>query len=221
MSSTSTLIEVRPGTGGDDAAAFATDLAETIATYLTRQGHTVTTGAAGNRTVTLSTDASQSVVAWLSGTHRVQRVPRGSAARHTSTATVAVLAAIEARSEREQGLGEVRVDRYRGHGAGGQRKNKVSTAIRLTHPESGIVITRETGRSQGANLADAERDLAQRLASRDRQRRHQSQQGARRGQVVADRTAKGFTHNEQRSEVIEHATGRRWTQRKWERGLID
>lgn len=219
---TTTIIEVRPGAGGADAAAFAAELQAALAAYLTRHGHTAHPTTLGDRTLTLTTTADQATVTWLSGTHRVQRIPSGSAARHTSTATVAVLPATEPAPEDGHGLGgQVRVDRYRGHGSGGQRKNKVSTAIRLTHTETGIVVTRETGRSQHANLLDAERDLNARLVAREQHRRQQARQGARRGQVVADRAAKGFTHNEQRSQVVEHSTGRKWSTRNWQRGLLD
>lgn len=218
----STLIEVRPGEGGADAAAFADELVAAVAAYLQRRGHTVRPHGSRDRTLVLRTDAPAETVSWLSGTHRVQRIPAGSSARHTSTATLAVLDGLSHPSEeREPELGgrEIRVDRYRGRGRGGQRKNKVSTAVRLVDAETGITVTRETGRSQYANLLDAEADLARQLRDRDRRASRSALNQARRSQVVADRSAKTFTHNEQRGEVT--TEGRRWRAKDWRRGLLD
>lgn len=214
-----TVVEFRPGEGGDDARAFADELRDAFTAYLTRQGFTAERGDLGERTATLTSDAPPAALEWLAGTHRVQRIPRGSSARHTSTATVAVLEAPE-QDRRPIEVGEVRVDRYRGHGPGGQHKNKVSTAVRMVHAETGIVVTRESGRSQSANLADAERDLAQRLTARQRRQAERDRQSRRRQQVVAERAAKTFTHNEQRGQVVDHATGRRWSAKRWARGLL-
>lgn len=213
-----TSIEIRPGEGGADAYAFHLELAEALQAHLRRLGATTSRSHDDGRTTVLTTTAREAQVAWLAGTHRVQRVSRGASARHTSTATIAVLGE---RTPPQPGptFTGVRVDRYRGHGPGGQRKNKVATAIRLTHP-SGIVVTRESGRSQADNLADAQRDLARRLADRMARANDAAIQGRRRAQVFTDRSAKTFTHNQQRGEVTDHSTGKRWSSREWAKGRI-
>lgn len=214
-----TIIEVRPGEGGADAHAFALELVATLLSHLASNGHGAERSEGPARTFLITTDATRTSLEWISGTHRVQRIPKGSAARHTSTATIAILNAGQGRGVGEgEELGAVRVDRYRGSGPGGQHRNKVSTAIRMVHQRTGIVVTRESGRSQSANLADAERDLRQQLRQQARKRGAAATQRDRQRQVTADRSAKTFTHNEQRSEVVDHQTGRRWTMKRWRKG---
>lgn len=217
-----TIIEIRPGEGGADALAFAGELSQSLSAYLRRAGHEVRLEETStDRTTTLRTDCPAPMVEWLSGTHRVQRIPEGAAARHTSTATVAVLADSGASEDKRWvKMGEVRVDRYRGHGPGGQRKNKVATAVRLVHGPTGIMVTRETGRSQKENLRDAVADLEDRLRDRHNRRERSARDAARRAQVRPSREAKTFTHNQQRGEVVDHSTGQRWTIKMWRSGRI-
>lgn len=111
------------------------------------------------------------------------------------------------------------MDRYRGRGSGGQRKNKVSTAIRLTHLPTGIVVTRETGRSQRANLVDAQRDLERQLAERSHRRASAARDRVRNEQIDREQ-AKGFTHNHQRGIVKDHSTGRQWSLKRWAQGRM-
>lgn len=158
----------------------------------------------------------------LAGTHRVQRVPdndrRGR--RHTSTATIAVLPH-EATEVAKVNRGDVRVDRMRGHGAGGQRRNKVETAVRVTHVPTGTVVTRTSGRSQADNLASALAQLEADLTTRSRQHHTSERARERAGQVRAERAAKSFTHCWYRDKVTDHAAGRTWSVRQWEQGRID
>lgn len=217
-----TIIEVRPGEGGADAAAFANELTDSITSYLRRLGaRPPVRGDVAGRTIILSVCVAPELVEWLSGTHRVQRIPSRASARHTSTATIVVLGdePDERKSWVEQS--EVRIDRYRGGGPGGQHKNKVSTAIRVVHEPSGTIVTRESGRSQKENLRSALDDLDQRLGAQERGRRKSVRESARRQQVQPERAAKSFTHNEQRSEVVDHATGRRWTMKAWAQGRLN
>lgn len=224
-----THVEIRPGEGGAEAGDFADELTATVVAYLRILRATATTSKTAGRTRIIATDLPTERLSWLAGTHRVQRIPRGSAARHTSTATIAVLPVEKAPTSRSTAAelddafdeGQVRVDRYRGHGKGGQRRNKVSTAVRLVHEPTGIVIVRENGRSQSDNLADARRELAERLADRAAQRSRRRTDSVRGQQVVADRAAKTFTHNEQRGEVVDHDTGRRWSTKDWRRCRLD
>jgi peptide chain release factor 1 len=146
----------------------------------------------------------------------IQRVPKGSSARHTSSATVVVRQSVSSAPVEVRGA-DVRIDRYRGHGAGGQHRNKVSTAIRLVHEPTGIMITRESGRSQSANLESAMKQLHDALDSRGR-----SGQSARineqRTVLFDDSSRKDFTHNEKRSEVVAHASGKRYRMGDWQSG---
>lgn len=96
----------------------------------------------------------------------------------------------------------------------------MATAVRLTHLPTGIVVTRETGRSQHANLVDAQQDLGQRLAERAQQRTVKRRNQVRNAQIDRDQ-AKGFTHNHQRGTVKDHSTGRQWSLKRWAQGRID
>lgn len=215
-----TTIEIRPGEGGTDAATFADELTHTIHTHLRRHHHTHATYNTQGRTTVIETDAPTTEIAWLAGTHRVQRIPTRTSARHTSTATIAVLTD-QTPPVPTLNDNDLRIDRYRGTGPGGQHRNKNATAIRLVHAPTGITVTREHGRSQSANLTAAKRDLQQRLRTRRHANAAQVQQDERKHQVTPDRSAKTFTHNHQRGEVTDHQTGRRWTLKQWRRGHID
>lgn len=218
MFTLNTIIELRPGNGGKDAEDFTVELADSLTTALGRAKyqHQVQPMSDAARGFIVKTNAPVDRLTWLAGSHVVTRIPKGAAARHTSSATVVV------RDEKAAPLKEVqiqdsdvRIDRYRGHGAGGQRKNKVSTAIRVTHLPSGIVITRETGRSQSANLDDAMRDLKKRLGARAQEQRGEKIAQSR---TVLQEGNRAFTHNHQRNEVVCHATGKRWRMKDWSSG---
>jgi len=218
-------LEIRPGEGGDDAVQFATELRTALTAYATRRGWTATaTGPADSRTLTVRVDgtAANGPLSRFAGSHRIQRIPindkRGR--RQTSTATVAVLNETEAQPTVLAG-DDLRIDYFRGSGPGGQHRNKTSSAVRLTHLPTGIVITRTSGRSQIANLADAKADLQGRLNSLHRGAVHADRDNQRRRQVRSDRAAKTFTHNQQRDEVVCHDTGRRWTTRAFAQGRLD
>jgi len=158
----------------------------------------------------------------LGGVHRIQRVPKNDTRgrKQTSTATVALLsdsapAAVILRPA------DLRIDRMRGSGAGGQRRNKVETAVRVTHFPSGIVVTRLSGRSQAANIEDAKRELVARLQGRAAAQSLDATAAARRAQIgEAGRAGKDFTHCWYRDEVVRHSDGRRWTVRQWDQGRL-
>lgn len=214
---------MRPGEGGDDAADFADHLADAITAYAARQGWAV--GATHDpraRTATLEIagqDAHERL-SQFAGTHRVQRVPtNGGGRRHTSTATIAVLREALAQTITVDDA-DLRVDRMRGHGRGGQRRNKVETAVRVTHVPSGIVVTRLSGRSQAANLEDAKQKITHQLAEQARAHESATVDAHRRSQVDSERSGKAFTHCWYRDEVVRHADGHRWTIRQWKQGRI-
>lgn len=108
----------------------------------------------------------------------------------------------------------------RGHGRGGQRRNKVETAVRVTHVPSGVVVTRLSGRSQVANLDDAKREIVATLTARATSGQAADIAAARRSQVDSERSGKAFTHCWYRDEVLRHSDGRRWTIRQWKQGRM-
>lgn len=160
------------------------------------------------------------------GTHRIQRIPKGSPSRHTSTATVAILDLSE--SEFVLHEGDL-IERFaRGSGPGGQHRNKTSSTVVLTHVPSGIEV-RVDGRSQWQNRQDARTELARRLSEEFSQNncsalnRKRNEQIAGRPNEVLDlapgnRAAKGFTYNTQRDEVVDHSTGKKWRMSSFMKG---
>lgn len=214
---------MRPGEGGGDAADFADHLADALVAYAARRGwRAERTSDRASRTTVIRVAGERAMgdLAAFGGTHRVQRVPiNGGGRKHTSTATVAVLPE-GSRAEVEVRDDDLRVERMRGHGRGGQRRNKVETAVRVTHVPTGVVVTRLSGRSQAANLEDAKADVASRLAERARRDEESATTTARRAQVDSERSGKDFTHCWYRDEVVRHSDGRRWTIRQWRQGRL-
>lgn len=150
------------------------------------------------------------------GTHRVQRIPRGSAARHTSTATIAVLD--DEAFAFELDPADVVEHRDRGSGKGGQHQNTTDSAVTLVHQPTGERVHME-GRSQWNNRQRAWQELERRLKRRARGESASQQNDTRRRQITTqERSAKTFTHNEQRSEVKDHQTGRKWSIDQFQRG---
>jgi peptide chain release factor 1 len=153
----------------------------------------------------------------LAGSHRVQRIPKGASARHTSTATLALLDSDSSTAiTLDEGEIEERFDR--GSGKGGQHQNTTDSAVTLTHIPTGISVHIE-GRKQWNNRQDARRVLVERLRERAAAEALHIRNAERTGQVAgSDRAAKGFTHNHQRGEVIDHDTGKRWPLDRWAKG---
>jgi peptide chain release factor 1 len=220
------VLEVRPGEGGQDAATFAAELDAALRSYATRLGLTVNPQPGDGRTLTSELAGRPAALASLeafTGTHRIQRMPVNDphGRRHTSTASVALLDA-DAPVVVELAEADLLVQTYRGTGPGGQKKNKTSSAVRMRHVPSGLVVTRESGRSLTDNLAAARADLTAQLTVRAASAHGAGRNISRRAQIsTAERSAKSFTHNAQRGESLCHETGQRWELRAFLRGRLD
>jgi peptide chain release factor 1 len=209
----SAILEVRAGTGGDEAALFAGDLFRMYQRYAVLHGwkvevESVSEGEAGGFKEIIATIDGEGVFGRLkfeSGVHRVQRVPQTEAQGrvHTSAATVAVLPEVED-VEIEVNDADLRIDTYRSSGAGGQHVNKTDSAVRITHLPTGIVVT-SSEKSQHQNRARALKVLKAKLYEREREARDTERSQARRSQVGSgDRSERIRTYNFPQGRVTDH-----------------
>jgi peptide chain release factor 1 len=217
---TSIIMEIRAGTGGEEAALFAGDLFKMYSNYIRSKdwgqkildSHPTSLGGIKQITFQVKGDNAWPTLKNEAGVHRVQRTPQTekSGRIHTSTATVAVLPTPK-KEEIEIRPSEIKIDHYRASGPGGQYVNKRESAIRITHLPSGIVVTSQTERNQLENKENAINILSARLMEKKTKEQQEKIVGERKDQIgSAERSEKIRTYNFPQNRVTDHRINKSW-----------
>ncbi|SMN00037.1 Peptide chain release factor 1 [uncultured Candidatus Thioglobus sp.] len=209
------IIEIRAGTGGDEASIFSGDLFRMYSRYVEKQKWQMQTlssniGEHGGFKEIIARISGENVYSKLkfeSGAHRVQRVPETESQGrvHTSACTVAIMPEVENIDEIDINMSDVRVDTFRASGAGGQHVNKTDSAVRVTHIPTGTVVECQDGRSQHKNKAQAMSVLASRILDAQQQQQQKEQASTRKELVGSgDRSQRIRTYNYPQGRVTDH-----------------
>ncbi|MAG44347.1 hypothetical protein CL633_00445 [bacterium] len=214
-------MEIRAGTGGDEAALFASDLFRMYSRFSEKQSWVIkilessTIGIGGYKEIKfqIKGDSAYDKLKQEAGVHRVQRIPKTekSGRIHTSAVSVAVLQGSQEPSQINLLDHELKIEAFRGSGPGGQHRNVTDSAIRITHIPTGVVASCQDEKSQHKNKAKAMSVLKQRLQSQAKSQYNEEVSQERKEQIgTADRSEKIRTYNFPQNRITDHRVGKSW-----------